>query len=362
MDKQTYDFSEQETVITQLVEASVADREGFRLISTNISTNYSSIDRKIIQRLSTHGVNSYNLLEQWFAEIQPQLRALDNQRSKSNLQTALTRHLHITKPDAQQLTDTLVTQQQANITNQFIDSFLPAPKKSITVLNELLSEPYTTVAALRERYATYLVYTEAARRADIVIYDPYSHWTVRRQATHRIKKERKHTEILECDRLCRIDEQVTRLFATYDGLLGKIIERDWDLIVILSLKNKYERLVHTLPNSETKSPTKRLAAFEKITRAFREEQVEKLAQLDAPQGTLRSTRLIAESVDELLLQIFDLTNTQKNRLLVLTKEARELIDEKEAISNNRAHRRKLFEQTTVDPMNVPGYLSVALSK
>ena len=344
MDKRTQSFLEHKVIITQLADMAEMDREGFRLQATCIATLYSPADRQQIRLVASCGLDAYEIVQRWHTDIYPQLLQLDQQRTKNGVQNALIKHLIIDKPEAEKLTSELVVRQQKKIVTAFIDSFLPAPERHIAVLTRLFSQPYDMIASLRQRYLDYLLHTKVAEQSGIVVYDPNSPWPTRRRVARHISAERQHTESLEHNRLLTIDERIEHLSASYDGLLGKIIERDWDLIIIVSLKNKYEMEIQALPASESKSPTRRLAIFEKITKAFRDVQVEKFAQIDNTHGGLRSARLISENVDELLLQIFDLTNTQKNQLLVLIKEARELIAEREDIISKRAHRQQLLKQ------------------
>jgi hypothetical protein len=343
-------YTEQQASIAQLTDVVATDREGFRLQATCKMKLYSVTDRKQISLVNSCGFDAYEILQRWHVDIYPRLVQLDQQRTKNSTKSALIKYLNVGGLEAEQLTNELVIRQQEKIVAAFIDSFLPASHRQITVLTQLLSQPYGIIASLRQRYLDYLLHVNVAEQSGLEVYDTNTSWLKGKRVIRRINTERRHIESIEYDRLLYINERIEHLSMSYEGLLGKIIERDWDLIVIVSLKNKYEKEIQELPTNEAKSPTKRLTVFERITSAFSDEQIEKLAQADGARGSLRSTRLIAEDVDELLLRIFDLTNAQKNQLLVRTKEARELIAEKEDISNKRDHRQQLLEQIVSIPV------------
>ena len=76
---------------------------------------------------------------------------------------------------------------------------------------------------------------------------------------------------------------------------------------------------------------KRLSIFDSETQQFKNEQIYKLLTR-SDRMNLEATRLISKEIDTLLLRIFDLSNIQKNQLLMYSKEYRELIQEQATIN------------------------------
>jgi hypothetical protein len=88
--------------------------------------------------------------------------------------------------------------------------------------------------------------------------------------------------------------------------------------------------VRELLDEGTPSLIKRLDIFQEVTREFRDEHTGRLAMLSA-QDSLSSARAIAEEIDVLLLQFFDLSTTHRNLLLLQMREYRELGQELQGI-------------------------------
>ena len=110
-------------------------------------------------------------------------------------------------------------------------------------------------------------------------------------------------------------------------------------MIVLGLRNQYEKKINELSKSDQKNAVKRLAVFDKETAKFREEQIKKIA-LSSDQAGLEITRKITKDVDSLLLRIFDLSNIQKNQLVIQMKEFRELSSEKATILERQDNRKR----------------------
>jgi hypothetical protein len=178
----------------------------------------------------------------------------------------------------------------------------------------------------------------------ITIADAHAPWFKRKHAVKKVSVERKKTTIYERNRLREIKDKLEKLSQYYDGLIGKILENDWDVIVVIGLRNQYEKKIKALAGDESGSALKRLEIFERVTKDFRDQQVEKHVLHDASHNNLAATRQIAQAIDALLLQIFDLTNSEKNQLLVRLKEARELLEEQENIIQHRNRRQHILQK------------------
>lgn len=115
-------------------------------------------------------------------------------------------------------------------------------------------------------------------------------------------------------------------------MIPSIIKNNWELIEVIGLRNSYDKKVSQLPKTQISNAIKRLEIFDQITVDFKKKQLEN-NKIDSNKINLESTRSRIKEIDTLLLRIFDLSNIQKNQLILLMKEYRDLLDERTKIFN-----------------------------
>lgn len=340
-----------EAVLRKLVDFAARDPEGFRLNAARVYAEFSSQDRLNTRTFETEEITAYCALDKWQTSLRPLLDELENNRTKPSFYRAIVKYLLLDSQQAARKIEGFIQTRRHEVLSQFVVNLYPKPvdggkdklAKQRSHAYKLLAQSPQEIEALRQRYTDYLLHHRAAQLQSITVTDPHAPWIKRKHASKKVTIERKKTTMREQARLQAINEELEKLASLYNGLLGKILERNWDLIVVIGLRNRYEKKIQTLSEDEAKSPLKRLEIFEKITKEFRDEQVEKLARNDPTQNSLAAARSFAEIIDGLLLQIFDLTNAQKNQLLTLTKEARELTEERANIIKDRTHRQQILQ-------------------
>ncbi|HEU5122254.1 MAG TPA: hypothetical protein VFT59_05415 [Candidatus Saccharimonadales bacterium] len=322
------------------------DREGFRLEAQQSYTAYDQRDRILIKRLSTSQTTAYDILTQWKTDLQPLIQELEIQVAKPAFHRALSTYLLLDKTEAPHAAHNLVSERITKKREQLLAALYPLPcdgKKDNMLFQrqtarQMLTRPGAEIEAFRHRYVTYLLYSEVATLHSIDVIDPYTSWLKRHTTARRIVREQRQTVKTEDNRLCVIEARLAELSTLYDGLVGSITQHGWDLIGLISLRQLYEKRLSL--NKPKVDATTRLAIFNEVTASFRSTSLKKLSS-----ATLSQARTTDEEVASLLLRIFELSTTDKNQLLLISKEFRELQLEKEAILNARAHRQKLLQNT-----------------
>lgn len=340
---------EHESLLKALIDLAIHDPENFRLNATKAYGDFSPADRATTRALETNVLSAYTIFNAWQGSLRPLLQEFETYRLKPAFHKSLAKYLLLDSKTAAQKVDQLISARRQETLRQFTRTHYPVnqgkDKQAKTrhfAYNFFQGAP-RDIEALQNRYIAFLLHQRAAEIQSLTITDPHAPWLKRKRSSQMVSRERRKTSLYERDRLKAINEKLAAMTTSYNGLVGIILDKDWDLIVILGLRNQYEKKIQSLAD-EAKSPLKRLEVFEKVTKEFRDTQVEKMAMQDPSQNSLGAARNFAEIIDSLLLQIFDLTNTQKNQLLVLTKEARELNEERASILAARTRREQLLQQ------------------
>ena len=329
----------------RLVQQASEDREGFRLAATRAFAGLNPRERQILRGVTTKNVSAEDALDLWQQALRATLADLHKTETGSVLWKALSKNLAYDDDDAKKLARQLVSDRRCKLLKEKIKAFYSdgAKRQGVRLLR-LLARPEEELDDLYRRYGDHLAYHEIARAQKISVSDPHTSWYTRRKAARAIRRERRQTALSERDRLLRIASRRDELHAAFDGLLGEAVTRAWDLPVVIDLRMQYEKKVRTLAEADAHNPVKRLSLFEKVTRAFRDAEVEKLAKNNPAHNSLVSARHFAEEIDALLLRIFDLSNVQKNRLLTLAKEERDLAKEQASIQECQARRKRLLTE------------------
>jgi hypothetical protein len=328
----------------QIVDSLLTNLETFRAEATKVYNDYNPKERALLDSLEANDITSYNILAAWEDELQPLRQILHNKLSESTFRTLLVKNLVLKEEETQPKIEQIIAERNLEILNNFVLRFYPiennkkdAYKMQREQLTKMLSMPEFEIEQLRNHQVNYMLYKEIAAQNHVTVVDSHVSLFKRIRANARIRAERKKTINSENERLSYIDRRIKELSAVNNGLLVDIFNKKWDLMVILNLRNQYDKKVGKLSETEAKNAIKRLTIFDAETLEFKIEQTEKIIA-NSDQVNLETTREITKDIDSLLLRIFDLTTIQKNQLLLYTKEYRELTQEKVTIlsaQNNR---------------------------
>lgn len=329
----------------QIIDAVLTSVERFRLDAKKAFSDFNLNDRKLVDGLDAKDISSYSVLSAWQEDLRPMQNTLQNKRSESDFSKLLIDNLLLDGSEAQSKIDQIITDRESEILHDFIASLYPITKnrkkdkyaEQRKLAYSLLSRPESEIDQIRNHQIDYILYKEIAKQNDISVIDTHTSLIKRIKSRIHINAERKKTIKSENKRLSYINNRLEILSVIDGGLIVEIFEKKFDLIVIFGLRNQYEKRIGKLSATDAKNAVKHLEIFDEETQSFKKEQTEKLT-ISSDQVSLETIRSITKDIDDLLLRIFDLTNIQKNQLLLYSKEYRELTQEKEAIKtlqNNR---------------------------
>lgn len=326
----------------QITDSYLTDVENFRSEATVAFKNLSSSERALLKGLETTEMTSYTVLAMWNNKLRPLLNELHAQKSDESFKKSMSKHLIMNESQTADKIDYLVKARRAEVFEDFIYDLYPISKddQSDKISNQrenarnLLSLPEVKIEQIMNRQIDYILYEDTALKNGVSVVDAHSGFLRRFITATRVRSEQKKAIVAEDARLAFISSRLDEIMGMNDGLIGQILAKKWDLIVILGMRNQYEKKVGELAKDKANNAIKRLAIYDKETMDFRNEQSEKLV-VSAEQSSLQTTRHITEEIDNLLLRIFDLTTIQKNQLLLQTKEYRELVAEQTTILRKR---------------------------
>ena len=318
----------------RIADSIITDLEDFRDEAARACSEYLPEERAVIGILKTDGVSAYDVLAAWEESFKPVLGVLHNKLSEVTFREDMTKHLILEKDEVQSKINEIIKRREIEVMNSFIAKFYPGRKRE--QIEKIFSRPESEIKRIKNHYINYLLHKEAADQNNITIIDSHISLFKRMSAKKHIRQERKAALISENNRLLYIDDRIKSLSAINGGLLVDIYNKKWDLITVLDLRNNYEKKISKLSKEDDKNAVKRLAIFDVITSDFKKNQTEKMI-VDSDQSSLETTRTITKDIDSLLLRIFDLSNIQKNQLLVCTKEYRELTQEKISILDKQSN-------------------------
>lgn len=136
--------------------------------------------------------------------------------------------------------------------------------------------------------------------------------------TRKLQKRRRQDSI----RLVEITQRMQELEQSDGGLVPKVIQADWNLVEVIALRHTYEKKLQALSLEKAVDSKHRLKLYDSVTGAFKKSHTKQIADLN-----LSAARRATQAVDSLLLQVFDLNQAAKNKLIVDIKEYRGLSTE-----------------------------------
>lgn len=322
--------------------------EEFRTEASKVFGAFSKKERLILKKLDGKCVESQSVLAAWENELLPLNNNLEEKHKDANFKKSLAKNLYLDKDEIQAELDQIITKRKAEILNKFILGVYPVNKKfkksvykkQRKYLRMLVSKPEADILQLKNHQTDYLAYKAAAKKNSIAVIDPCDSKSKRKKVILQIEAEQRQVLTAESDRLYEIKNRLNSITAMSGGVLIDILDKKWDLITILSLRDQYEKAIGKLPKKDANNAIKRLEIFDKETSSFRNEQTNKLV-INAEQVSLATARTITKDIDSILLRVFDLTDKQKDQLTQNSKEYSELNKEQAAIiekQNKRLNR------------------------
>ncbi len=326
-------YDREQTTVKLYTDLATTDREAFRRAATSAYESFNVHDRVFIDKFESTSATPYDVLILWKDMLLPVSHTLRTKRSDLMFRNAMMKHLVLDTDEVQSTIHQVINMRESDAIRKFTVRLYPLDKKKDTYrkqrahIADLLLMFQQEIFDLKDRYVSYMMYKYVAQQQEMTIIDPYASFLKRAVAARRIRAERRNVIRAEQARLACIQLRIHELRTANGMLLGDILDMNVDLIVVLGLRNQYEKHIAKLPTSDAISAAKRLAIFETETQTFREGYIDS-ATTDPVEVSLEITRSMTKSIDGLLLRIFDLPMMQKNQLLVHAKQYRELTRER----------------------------------
>lgn len=318
------------------------DRESFRAEATAALGAFGPDDREVVASVETKQTTADDVLRAWSEQIEPIHQDLDAKRGDTRFKNTLIRTIGFRDDEADKIIDYMIEERKNQLLDEVLGNLYPHADDTTyqrAYAAELLSRPDAELTDFMNRYIDFVEAIDASEKYHVLALDPHASWLERQRTALTINKERQRSIKNEDDRLDEIDDKLRKLRDDKTSLVAPIAHKGWDYVTILDLRAKYQKRVDELPKSERTSPAKRLKLFERVTANFRDREAERIAQ-ESRTHSLKELRTINEDIYNLLLEVFDLDATARNKLLLDIQRHTRLSNERDMIlliQRNREH-------------------------
>ena len=317
-----------------IIDTLLANTEQFRQDAQAAFGRYSLQERQLLAGLECDTISSTDFLAAWQTVLLPQLHKLLKNVSDKAFVDMLISNLLLQTGTVQVKVDQITSQRKTELVNDFLYSLYPVNVngKKDAYMHEreraraVLGMPELDLTTLKSHQAEYTLYKDIAQQNAVTVIDPYDSLFTKIRKNKHIKAERKKAAAYRKKRMQYITVRLALLAAMHKGLLMQLHDKQLDLVTIFDMRHQYEKKLSNLTGSQKNNPVKHLAIFETITQKYIAKQTERLAGSTAKAG-LEQTKAITKELETVLLQVFDLSNAEKNQLLLYAKEYRELTQE-----------------------------------
>lgn len=321
-------------LVKDYTEKAIKNAEIFRSESQMFHGRFTRARRKQIKRIESTSLSSYDLLMAWQDQLAPDLQKLEESRNSNAFNKSVAKHLQVQGAATQDVVDQIIRQRREQLNSKFLDQFKKRSTKKI--VKELIEKPFKEIQALKDQYIHVTLTRMVAKEHGINIVDPHSSLLGKISSVIRVRRERKKRNKREQKRIHEIDARIQEIEKNDSNLIGGIMSLRVDLMSILAARTSFEKRLSKLAKDEAIDAAARLEIFNDETRKIRYSIISDIP--GSAEMSLESVYAATKITDELLLRIFDLTNTQKNNLLLQTKEHRELREERDKIIQSQKER------------------------
>ncbi|HCH34057.1 TPA: hypothetical protein DEW05_00795 [Candidatus Saccharibacteria bacterium] len=321
--------------LQEITDSAITNIELFRQQAKAALKQYSKRERKLLEQLHQDTSQPYDFLDQVETQLIPLRQALNAKRTNDSFKKTLAKHTLQRTSEVQPAVDLVIDYSD----NFHIETFV-RNNSSLTSLHADWLKAFVTtmgieeISSLKKHYSDAVLYRLVAANHAITIVDPNSGIVRRMLDTTGIRRERRKTIAHENSRMRKITTRRSELSQLHDGLIPMISSVDWNIMEVLALRQEYEKKLSSLSVDDVLDDKRRLELFDSVTSEFKKKHA-----VQSVTTSLESARQSSAGVDTLLLRIFDLSTTQKNRLLTDFKEYRGIDDEEVAITQARAQRK-----------------------
>lgn len=320
----------------KIIDLYLTDIEKFRKSAEESYKRLSKIDRKNINIISSKDKDGFSILNNYMVNIHDKVIFLHNKISEKNFKKYISKNLLIDDElKASKKVKEILINRIDEIQNNFIFNIYSTDNKiyesKINKLKEILSFPEEEIVALHKKLIINNLFKEIAENYNVTVFDPNTNFLKRISAKIHIRKERRNIMINLIKRKKFVLKRIEEIETSNDSIIFEIYKYNWELMELISLRNNYDKKINQLPKSQSNNPIKRLEVFDQITSDFKKKLFENnLIKSDII--SLEQTRGKIKEIDSILLRVFDLSNLQKNQLVLQMKEYKDLICERNKLN------------------------------
>ena len=315
------------------------DADEFRTQVEAACRVYTKQERRVVKVLTEEYYYGLDFIEEWLRTGFATRADIEKAPDSNGLLKTLAKHFHMSEVDASAALEPVKDKRVSAFEQEFVDEFYEgvskrARKRLLKVAKKhLFSRSHSEVVALHDHAAAYEAYTGVAHSALVSYVDPYDGWRKRRRYAKIVRKEEATYGRTLKKRRQYAAYRLAQLSGVYDGLIEEIIGYDWNVALIISLRNKYEKSAQA--TSTRQSVARQLRAsetFDEITREFLTVQAKKYTGAGS---NLVDITEIKCGMAIVLARVFELSTVQKNQLVLVVKEYKDLARESDQIQKRR---------------------------
>lgn len=315
----------------KLKKEALANTLEFRAHARRSAENYPRPMRQLLGRARTKDVPIYHLFSDWSALVAPEVEALQPARKSVSLRNALAKQLRLSGPAAADLTNQLVDQRVRSLQDTFLNHRYDPGERARAVASEILSLPAEEVTDIHSRLVSYQLHQLVARESTITFYDAHAPLIKRLYQKAVENRQVRRYKKRQARRLTAILARQQELKAHNQAIISRILLLELDTVLALDAYRQYAKQLDKL-EPENRTPAKRLSLFATATKKIREAHTAKQSKTDK----LADLQSALKVVDDVLVELFDMTDTQRNTLMSKLKEYRDLEREASRITKEQA--------------------------
>lgn len=322
----------------EILDELLIDQNQFRDSANDYIEESSNKLKKSINKLSRKDEDRENFLIKWKYEFLPKIKRLENLHKDEAFVGVLEDKLMIAKLSLAEKLSQIIEERKEEIKKEFLNNLFPIDTKNkrdiyihkrdhaeilLKLSNQELSQIYNY-------YFISKIYLIIARKNGIAIIEPNAKLFKRRKQRKEIIRQKIQLTKYKDERIKFINQRLQILSSCFDGLLINLYKYEIDLVSIFDLRQQYEKKINNLTKANKNKPDKYIDLFKSITNNYINSKTETL--ISAKEIKLTSLDSNRENLKKILMNVFDLSNKDKNLSLLYYKEYRELIEEKKNLN------------------------------
>lgn len=282
--------------------------------------------RKMAQKFDKSVPVALDFFLAWREDFLPQIQKARRASRQPRVAKIFADDFSLDEAARAEVIDALLGRNLAQIRADFVEKNYPLSEKKLHRLaQKFVAQTEEDCAAQIDAYVNFALYREVAREQNLAIYDSQARWPRRAFQKRRARRQVRRLLREVRARLAQISDETSQIEQQNNGLVARLFGLKIDYITVLAARQEYEKALARLSKKSAESPAKRLALYEKKTEAIRSQYLDSVPGL----ANLSDAQQAVKEIDSVLLAIFDLDNAQRNQIMDLLKQYRDLVRERE---------------------------------